>query len=48
MYSIYAWGCASVLTIICIIMDLVPWIPKDVIKPGFGQGSCWFNGGSLF
>ncbi|XP_014210183.1 uncharacterized protein LOC106640606 [Copidosoma floridanum] len=43
MYSIYAWGCASMLTGICMIMDLVPGIPEDIIRPEFGVASCWFN-----
>lgn len=43
MYSIYAWGCASTLTTVCMIMDLVPGIPENVIRPEFGKGSCWFN-----
>ncbi|XP_031779178.1 G-protein coupled receptor Mth2 isoform X3 [Nasonia vitripennis] len=43
MYSIYAWGCASTLTTVCMIMDLVPGIPAHIIRPEFGRGSCWFN-----
>ncbi|KAL7305228.1 hypothetical protein TKK_0002613 [Trichogramma kaykai] len=42
MYSIYAWGCASLLTGLCLIMDLTPGIPNDIIKPNFGQQTCWF------
>ncbi|XP_032664926.1 G-protein coupled receptor Mth2-like isoform X1 [Odontomachus brunneus] len=43
MYSIYAWGCASSLTILCLIMDFVPDIPETLIKPGFGTIRCWFS-----
>lgn len=43
MYSIYAWGSASVLTIICAIMDFVPTVPKELIRPEFGVDRCWFS-----
>ncbi|KAK2589177.1 hypothetical protein KPH14_001993 [Odynerus spinipes] len=43
MYSIYAWGSASVLTGVCLIMDFAPNIPKNFIRPRFGTESCWFN-----
>lgn len=43
MYSIYAWGCAIILTTFCMVMDLVPNIPIDFPRPQFGQGSCWFH-----
>ncbi|XP_023288845.1 G-protein coupled receptor Mth2 isoform X6 [Orussus abietinus] len=42
MYSIYAWGCATLLTAVCMVMDLVPGIPKHYIRPEFGVGSCWY------
>ncbi|CAK9829486.1 G-protein coupled receptor Mth2 [Anthophora retusa] len=43
IYSIYAWGCASVLTGICVIMDFLPDIPEYFIRPEFGAQSCWFT-----
>ncbi|XP_076622134.1 G-protein coupled receptor Mth2 isoform X2 [Colletes latitarsis] len=43
IYSIYAWGCASLLTGVCIIMDFVPNIPDHFIRPQFGEQSCWFT-----
>ncbi|XP_017794200.1 PREDICTED: G-protein coupled receptor Mth2-like [Habropoda laboriosa] len=43
IYSIYAWGCASVLTGICVIMDFLPDIPEYFIRPEFGTQSCWFT-----
>ncbi|XP_011636122.1 G-protein coupled receptor Mth2-like isoform X3 [Pogonomyrmex barbatus] len=43
MYSIYAWGTASVFTIICAIMDFVPSVPKELIRPQFGELGCWFT-----
>ncbi|XP_070162887.1 G-protein coupled receptor Mth2 isoform X2 [Polyergus mexicanus] len=43
MYSIYAWGSASILTIICAIMDFVPSVPKNFIRPEFGVVRCWYN-----
>lgn len=43
MYSIYAWGSASILTTVCAIMDFVPSVPKDFIRPEFGVVRCWFT-----
>ncbi|XP_011341055.1 G-protein coupled receptor Mth2 isoform X3 [Ooceraea biroi] len=43
IYSIYAWGSASILTIICAIMDFVPSVPKGLIRPEFGAERCWFT-----
>ncbi|KYN38891.1 G-protein coupled receptor Mth2 [Trachymyrmex septentrionalis] len=43
IYSIYAWGSASLLSIICAIMDFVPSVPKELIRPEFGVSKCWFN-----
>ncbi|XP_071648689.1 G-protein coupled receptor Mth2-like isoform X3 [Temnothorax longispinosus] len=43
MYSIYAWGSASILTVICVIMDFVPSVPKELIRPEIGVTKCWFN-----
>lgn len=43
IYSIYAWGCAAILTGICAIMDFLPKIPNYLIKPDFGKMNCWFT-----
>ncbi|XP_033311815.1 G-protein coupled receptor Mth2-like isoform X2 [Bombus bifarius] len=43
IYSVYAWGCASLLTGICAIMDFLPDIPEHFIKPQFGKHNCWFT-----
>ncbi|XP_011139229.1 G-protein coupled receptor Mth2 isoform X1 [Harpegnathos saltator] len=43
MYSIYAWGCASILTIVCAIMDFVPTVPETFIRPEFGAVRCWYK-----
>ncbi|XP_003703117.2 putative G-protein coupled receptor Mth-like 3 isoform X2 [Megachile rotundata] len=43
IYSIYAWGCALLLTGVCILMDFLPNIPEHFVKPEFGVQSCWFN-----
>lgn len=43
IYSIYAWGSASILTTVCAIMDFVPTVPKEFIRPEFGAVRCWFN-----
>ncbi|XP_076225665.1 G-protein coupled receptor Mth2 isoform X2 [Nomia melanderi] len=43
IYSIYAWGSATILTCICILMEYLPNIPENFIRPQFGVGSCWFG-----
>lgn len=43
IYSIYAWGSASILTIICGIMDFVPSVPRNLIRPELGVRSCWLS-----
>lgn len=43
IYSIYAWGSASIFTIICIIMDVVPSVSKDLIRPELGVSKCWLS-----
>ncbi|XP_057321000.1 G-protein coupled receptor Mth2-like isoform X4 [Microplitis mediator] len=43
IYSSYAWGCAGILTGICLIMDFHPSIPSSFIRPRFGEQSCWFT-----
>ncbi|XP_076649673.1 putative G-protein coupled receptor Mth-like 3 isoform X2 [Halictus rubicundus] len=43
IYSIYAWGCASILTSVCAIMDFLPSVPDHFIRPQFGEQSCWFK-----
>ncbi|XP_028048142.1 G-protein coupled receptor Mth2 isoform X3 [Monomorium pharaonis] len=43
MYSIYAWGSASLLSILCAIMDFVPSVPRELIRPEFGATKCWFK-----
>ncbi|XP_029659264.1 G-protein coupled receptor Mth2-like isoform X1 [Formica exsecta] len=41
MYSAYAWGGPLILTIICIIMEFVPSVPKN-LRPQIGLVRCWF------
>ncbi|XP_071869038.1 G-protein coupled receptor Mth2 isoform X1 [Bombus fervidus] len=43
IYSVYAWGCASLLTGVCAIMDFLPDIPEHFIKPQLGRFNCWFT-----
>ncbi|XP_046427059.1 G-protein coupled receptor Mth2-like isoform X2 [Neodiprion fabricii] len=43
LYSIYAWGCACLLTGICIIMEYAPGIPSNIVRPEFGVDKCWFK-----
>ncbi|XP_076378233.1 G-protein coupled receptor Mth2 isoform X2 [Megalopta genalis] len=42
IYSIYAWGFATILTSICVLMDNLHSIPDHFIRPGFGIRNCWF------
>ncbi|XP_025271222.1 probable G-protein coupled receptor Mth-like 3 isoform X2 [Camponotus floridanus] len=42
IYSIFAWGGPFIFTIFCIIMDFVPNVPKNLIRPEFCVDSCWF------
>ncbi|KAL6433477.1 hypothetical protein ACFW04_006537 [Cataglyphis niger] len=43
IYSTIAWGGPFILTIICIIMEFIPSVPKKFIRPEFGVDSCWFH-----
>ncbi|KAF7395310.1 hypothetical protein HZH68_009360 [Vespula germanica] len=43
IYSIYAWGVASLFTGICLIMDFAPNIPEGSIRPQLGAERCWFK-----
>ncbi|KAK2587217.1 hypothetical protein KPH14_002957 [Odynerus spinipes] len=42
LYSLYAWGLASTITIIAILADETKFIPI-YLQPGIGRGSCWFT-----
>lgn len=44
LYSIYAWGCSSLLTLFCCLMESLPNIPDNFIKPDFNKDKCWFQG----
>ncbi|XP_072757803.1 G-protein coupled receptor Mth-like [Anoplolepis gracilipes] len=46
LYSIIAWGIPFILTIICIIMDFVPSVPKNMIRPKFEASTCWLRLGA--
>ncbi|XP_072748816.1 G-protein coupled receptor Mth2-like [Anoplolepis gracilipes] len=41
-YSLYAYGGPFILAIVCGIMDFVPGIPKNLIRPRFDIGDCSF------
>ncbi|XP_059053343.1 probable G-protein coupled receptor Mth-like 3 [Achroia grisella] len=40
-YSLYAWGCPALLTV---IMAIINFHPGDHAKPGLGLMHCWFVG----
>ncbi|XP_072757805.1 probable G-protein coupled receptor Mth-like 3 [Anoplolepis gracilipes] len=46
LYSIIVWGIPFILTIICIIMDFVPSVPKNMIRPKFEASTCWLSFGA--
>ncbi|XP_072758479.1 probable G-protein coupled receptor Mth-like 2 isoform X1 [Anoplolepis gracilipes] len=46
IYSIIAWGSPFILTIICVIMETVPSVPKNMIRPRFEVPTCWLRLGS--
>jgi uncharacterized membrane protein len=41
IYSCYAWGCTALFLIIALITNFVE---GSHLKPGFGDGNCWFSG----
>ncbi|XP_051170360.1 G-protein coupled receptor Mth2-like isoform X2 [Leptopilina boulardi] len=43
MYTIYAWGCSLILTLLCCVMETLPNIPDYIIKPEFSKDKCWFQ-----
>ncbi|XP_050452215.1 G-protein coupled receptor Mth-like [Cataglyphis hispanica] len=45
MYSICVWGGSLILTIICIIIELIPnnSMPNYMIRPQFDTDWCWFG-----
>ncbi|XP_072758598.1 G-protein coupled receptor Mth2-like isoform X1 [Anoplolepis gracilipes] len=46
IYSIIAWGSPFILTITCIIMEFVPSVPRNMIRPRFQNSTCWFRYGA--
>lgn len=45
MYEIYAWGVPSVIAILAVVFDHLPdGVFPSVLKPKFGERSCWFYG----
>ncbi|XP_026815188.1 G-protein coupled receptor Mth2-like [Rhopalosiphum maidis] len=43
IYSIYAWGCALLISIITLGMEKLPYLPTGAIRPEFGVTKCWFD-----
>ncbi|XP_013103544.1 probable G-protein coupled receptor Mth-like 1 [Stomoxys calcitrans] len=41
LYSAYAWGIPIIIAAIAACVNLVPDSP--LLRPGFGEHSCWFN-----
>ncbi|KAK6630688.1 hypothetical protein RUM44_002857 [Polyplax serrata] len=45
-YCIYSWGLTTIISIFTMIMEFLPDVPYDFLKPGFAC-SCGFNTGVL-
>ncbi|KYQ54879.1 G-protein coupled receptor Mth2 [Trachymyrmex zeteki] len=43
IYSIYAWGVTIILNVICFLMDNLPIIPINVVRPEICQKRFWFS-----
>lgn len=43
IYSIYAWGCTFLISIITFFMDKLTFLPSGSIRPEFGKNSCFFG-----
>ncbi|CAL1687354.1 unnamed protein product [Lasius platythorax] len=43
LYSIYAWGSPIILVVVCGIMEFVPNLSENLIRPRFGVDYCWFS-----
>ncbi|PSN54243.1 hypothetical protein C0J52_09245 [Blattella germanica] len=43
MYSVYAWGVPSALTILTVLIDIIDDLAPVEIKPDMGSDHCWFS-----
>ncbi|KAG5330659.1 MTH2 protein, partial [Acromyrmex charruanus] len=43
IYSIYAWGVTIILNVICAIMDNIPLLPENLIRPEICEKRFWFG-----
>ncbi|PNF24431.1 hypothetical protein B7P43_G09683 [Cryptotermes secundus] len=44
LYSVYAWGTASILSVITATVEFVPGLAVgSPLKPNFGRRACWFE-----
>ncbi|XP_050715081.1 probable G-protein coupled receptor Mth-like 3 isoform X2 [Eriocheir sinensis] len=41
-YSVYAWGCSLVISIVTLALDVAP-PTANLILPEYYDGACWFN-----
>ncbi|XP_071526015.1 uncharacterized protein [Panulirus ornatus] len=42
LFSLYAWGCSFLITIVAVIMEVLP-DTYHVIRPNFSDKTCWFQ-----
>ncbi|XP_015597317.1 G-protein coupled receptor Mth2 isoform X2 [Cephus cinctus] len=42
-YSVWSWGPAMILILICMTLKLNPTVPSSYVKPQFGAHGCWFE-----
>jgi hypothetical protein len=44
LYSVYAWGTSSIISVITAIVEFVPGLASgSPLKPNFGHSTCWFE-----
>lgn len=46
-YSIYAWGVPLFIVVFGQILEQLPNLPRNIVKPDFGRFKCWFTGTSI-
>ncbi|KAL6420623.1 hypothetical protein ACFW04_014648 [Cataglyphis niger] len=47
-YTIFAWGLSFIFANISIIMNFIPGYLPEILRPGFGEGNCWFTEDGAF
>ncbi|KAG0727822.1 putative G-protein coupled receptor Mth-like 3 [Chionoecetes opilio] len=45
-YSLYAWGCPLLVSVVALILDVTA--PQNILLPEYFNGSCWFKAVTLY